>query len=78
VPSCGTFFQQIEIEMKELFKLLPIWPNTPAPPFAEHDLSTIRHTGQTQLSWLRETVKYLDFCDELNLDAVIEPWRPIH
>jgi len=28
----------------------------------------------TQISWLRD--QFLDFADALNLDAVIEPWRP--
>jgi len=32
VPKLCTFFQQIEIEIDELFSFLPIWPNTPAPP----------------------------------------------
>lgn len=29
-----------------------------------------------QISWLRE--QFLDFADSLNLDAIIEPWRPTH
>ena len=28
----------------------------------------------TQISWLRD--QFLDFADQLNLDALIEPWRP--
>ncbi|MFC3608972.1 glycine cleavage system protein R [Stutzerimonas tarimensis] len=28
----------------------------------------------TQISWLRD--QFLDFADALNLDALIEPWRP--
>lgn len=28
----------------------------------------------TQISWLRE--QFLDFADMLNLDALLEPWRP--
>ena len=27
-----------------------------------------------QISWLRD--QFLDFADALNLDALIEPWRP--
>ncbi len=30
----------------------------------------------TQISWLRD--QFLDFADALNLDALIEPWRPQH
>jgi glycine cleavage system transcriptional repressor len=28
----------------------------------------------SQISWLRD--QFLDFSDAMNLDALIEPWRP--
>lgn len=31
---------------------------------------------RTTISWLRD--QFLDFADALNLDALIEPWRPQH
>lgn len=35
---------------------------------------TITLPIDTQISWLRD--QFLDFSDALNLDALIEPWRP--
>lgn len=35
---------------------------------------TVSLPTQTQISWLRD--QFLDFADALNLDALIEPWRP--
>lgn len=35
---------------------------------------TVSLPSNTQISWLRE--QFLDFADALNLDALIEPWRP--
>lgn len=35
---------------------------------------TVTLPAGTQISWLRE--QFLDFADALNLDALIEPWRP--
>ncbi|KAA0695919.1 glycine cleavage system protein R [Halopseudomonas laoshanensis] len=69
-----TFFQQIEIEIEELFSFTYMAQHTGT---AMLNMTlTIAIPAKTQLSWLRE--QFLDFCDELNLDAVIEPWRPIH
>jgi glycine cleavage system transcriptional repressor len=74
---CGelcTFFQQLEIEIEELFSFSYLAQHTGT---AMLNMTlTIAIPAKTQLSWLRE--QFLDFCDELNLDAVIEPWRPIH
>lgn len=35
---------------------------------------TVTLPVSTQISWLRD--QFLDFADALNLDALIEPWRP--
>lgn len=35
---------------------------------------TVTLPAGTQISWLRD--QFLDFSDALNLDALIEPWRP--
>jgi glycine cleavage system transcriptional repressor len=35
---------------------------------------TVTLPSGTQISWLRD--QFLDFADALNLDALIEPWRP--
>ena len=35
---------------------------------------TVTLPAGTQISWLRD--QFLDFADAMNLDALIEPWRP--
>ena len=35
---------------------------------------TVSLPVNTQISWLRD--HFLEFSDQLNLDALIEPWRP--
>lgn len=35
---------------------------------------TVSLRADTQINWLRD--QFLDFADALNLDALIEPWRP--
>ena len=35
---------------------------------------TVTLQANTQINWLRD--QFLDFADSLNLDALIEPWRP--
>ncbi len=35
---------------------------------------TVQLPADVQISWLRE--RFLDFAEALNLDAMIEPWRP--
>lgn len=35
---------------------------------------TVTLLASTQINWLRD--QFLDFADALNLDALIEPWRP--
>ncbi|HDZ56286.1 MAG TPA: glycine cleavage system protein R [Pseudomonas xinjiangensis] len=73
VELCA-FFQQLEIDIEELFSFTYQAQHTGT---AMLNLTlTIAIPAKTQLSWLRE--QFLDFCDELNLDAVIEPWRPLH
>lgn len=74
VAELCTFFQQLEIDIEELFSFTYLAQHTGT---AMLNLTlTIAIPAKTQLSWLRE--QFLDFCDELNLDAVIEPWRPLH
>ncbi|MFN3580820.1 MAG: glycine cleavage system protein R [Pseudomonas sp.] len=69
-----TFFQQLEIDIEELYSFTYLAQHTGT---AMLNMTlTIAIPAKTQLSWLRE--QFMDFCDELNLDAVIEPWRPIH
>tara|TARA_R110000764_G_scaffold9797_1_gene30913 strand:+ start:199 stop:756 length:558 start_codon:yes stop_codon:yes gene_type:complete len=74
VGELCTFFQQLSIDIEDLqsFTYLAQHTNTPMLNLT----LTIAIPARTQLSWLRE--QFLDFCDELNLDAVIEPWRPLH
>ena len=68
------FFQHLNIDIEELHSFTYLAQHTGT---AMLNLTlTIAIPVQTQLSWLRE--QFLDFCDELNLDAVIEPWRPLH
>ena len=74
VAELCTFFQQLEIDIEEMFSFTYLAQHTGT---AMLNLTlTIAIPAKTQLSWLRE--QFLDFCDELNLDAVIEPWRPLH
>ncbi|UAW97499.1 glycine cleavage system protein R [Halopseudomonas nanhaiensis] len=68
------FFQQLGIEIEEMFSFTYQAQHTGTPML--NLTLTIAIPGKMQLSWLRE--QFLDFCDELNLDAVIEPWRPLH
>ncbi|MFZ2288897.1 MAG: ACT domain-containing protein [Halopseudomonas yangmingensis] len=70
---CG-FFSQLEISIEEFFSFTYQAQHTGTPMI--NLTLTIAIPVRTQLSWLRE--QFLDFCDELNLDAVIEPWRPLH
>jgi len=66
------FFIEHGIELEELVQ--DIWP---APQTGGDMLSatlTICLPAGTQISWLREN--FLDFADALNIDAVLEPWRP--
>lgn len=74
VAELCTFFQQLEIELEELLSFTYMAQHTGTPML--NLTLTIAIPAKTQLSWLRE--QFLDFCDELNLDAVIEPWRPLH
>jgi len=66
------FFIEHGIELEELVQ--DVWP---APQTGGDMLSatlTICLPAGTQISWLREN--FLDFADALNIDAVLEPWRP--
>jgi glycine cleavage system transcriptional repressor len=74
VPELCAFFQQLEIEIEELASYTYLAQHTGT--LMLNLTLTIAIPARTQLSWLRE--QFLDFCDELNLDAVIEPWRPLH
>ncbi|MEZ2744507.1 glycine cleavage system protein R [Halopseudomonas bauzanensis] len=74
VAELCTFFQHLEIDIEEMFSFTYLAQHTGT---AMLNLTlTIAIPVKTQLSWLRE--QFLDFCDELNLDAVMEPWRPLH
>ncbi|MAC99503.1 MULTISPECIES: ACT domain-containing protein [Pseudomonadaceae] len=74
VGELCNFFQQLSIDIEELQSFTYQAQHTGTPML--NLTLTIAIPAQTQLSWLRE--QFLDFCDELNLDAVIEPWRPLH
>jgi len=72
LPDLCRFFIEHHIELEELVQ--DIWP---APQTGGDMLSatlTIVLPAGTQISWLREN--FLDFADALNIDAVLEPWRP--
>lgn len=74
LAELSQFFQLLDISIEELNSFTYQAQHTGTPML---NLSlTIAIPAATQLSWLRE--QFLDFCDELNLDAVIEPWRPLH
>lgn len=74
IAELCSFFQQLGIEIEDLFSFTYLAQHTGT---AMLNLTlTIAIPVKTQLSWLRE--QFLDFCDELNLDAAIEPWRPLH
>ena len=74
VGELCTFFQQLSIDIEDLQSFTYLAQHTGTPML--NLTLTIAIPARTQLSWLRE--QFLDFCDELNLDAVIEPWRPLH
>jgi len=66
------FFIEHSIELEELVQ--DVWQ---APQTGGDMLSatlTICLPAGTHISWLRESL--LDFADALNIDAVLEPWRP--
>jgi len=72
LPDLCRFFLEHGIELEDLVQ--DVWQ---APQTGGDMLSatfTVCLPAGTQISWLREN--FLDFADALNIDAVLEPWRP--
>ena len=71
VHGLASFFSGQGINIEELDTDVYAAPHTGSPMFAVH--MTVGVPAQTQISALREA--FVAYCDGLNLDATIEPWR---
>ena len=69
VHNLATFFSQRQINIQEM--MTACYPAAPSgtPMFSVH--MSVDIPASTQISSLRE--EFMEFCDQLNLDAVIEP-----
>jgi glycine cleavage system transcriptional repressor len=69
VSQLAEFFSSKKINIKELETTRYAAAHTGTPMFSVH--MEIEVPGNTKISGLRE--EFLDFCDNINLDAVLEP-----
>jgi glycine cleavage system transcriptional repressor len=69
VHNLASFFSQHHINIEELHTSSYAAPHTGTPMFSVH--LQIGVPSEVQISALRE--EFIDFCDNLNLDAVLEP-----
>lgn len=69
VAKLSGFFSQRNIDITELNTRSYLAANTGAPMFALQILISV--PGRLQIAVLRED--FMDFCDHLNLDAILEP-----
>ncbi len=66
------FFNGLDIELQNITYDSFVAPQTNT--LMLNATMTLEIPVDTQISWLRE--QFLDFAEALNLDAMIEPWRP--
>jgi glycine cleavage system transcriptional repressor len=69
VHNLAAFFAGREINIQDLSTTTYAAAHTGTPMFSVHMILDV--PGNTHIATLRE--EFLDFCDRLNLDAVIEP-----
>ncbi len=69
VHRLANFFSRRSINIQDLATSSYAAPHTGTPMFAVH--MTVDVPASTHIASLRE--EFMDFCDQLNLDAVIEP-----
>lgn len=69
VHNLARFFAERQINIQEMVTMSYPAAHTGTPMFSVH--LTIEVKASTQISVLRE--EFMEFCDQLNLDAVIEP-----
>ena len=69
VYNLASFFASREIDIAELTTRSYAAAHTGAPMFSVQ--MTVNVPGNLQISGLRE--EFMDFCDQLNLDAILEP-----
>ena len=69
VHNLARFFSQRQINIKEMVTSSYPAPHSGTSMFSVH--MSVEIPAKTQISTLRE--EFMDFCDQMNLDAVIEP-----
>ena len=69
VHNLARFFSQRQINIQEMITSSYPAPHSGTAMFSVH--MTVDIPAKTQISTLRE--EFMDFCDQMNLDAVIEP-----
>jgi glycine cleavage system transcriptional repressor len=69
VHNLASFFSQRQINIKEMVTSSYPAPHSGTAMFSVH--MSVDIPAKTQISTLRE--EFMDFCDQMNLDAVIEP-----
>jgi glycine cleavage system transcriptional repressor len=69
VHNLATFFSQRQINIQEMMTACYPAAHSGTPMFSVH--MSVDIPANTQISALRE--EFMEFCDQLNLDAVIEP-----
>lgn len=72
VHQLGRFFSSRKINIEDLSTSSYPAPHTGSAMFSVH--MTVLIPGNQQIATLRE--EFMDFCDQLNLDAVLEPIKP--
>jgi glycine cleavage system transcriptional repressor len=69
VHNLARFFSQRQINIQEMITSSYPAPHSGTAMFSVH--MNVDIPAKTQISTLRE--EFMDFCDQMNLDAVIEP-----
>ena len=69
VHNLAKFFSQRQINIQEMLTSSYAAAHSGTPMFSVH--MTVEVPASIQIAALRE--EFMDFCDQLNLDAVIEP-----
>lgn len=71
VYNLARFFSQRQINIQEMVTACYAAPHSGTPMFSVH--LTVDIPADIQIAALRE--EFMDFCDQLNLDAIIEPLK---
>jgi glycine cleavage system transcriptional repressor len=71
VYNLARFFSQRQINIQEMVTACYAAPHSGTPMFSVH--LTVDIPADIQIATLRE--EFMDFCDQLNLDAIIEPLK---